>query len=201
MTAPTIPGSTTQAVSTAAGTYNFVPAWWNFFNSLLAYVSTGPIGPVPLAGVTDGSNAAAGNVGEYIANVVPFASGVSLTSGTPAQLATITLSAGDWDVTGEVFFAAPATRVIDFYVGFISNVNTGTFPGTSVPGDGFDYGQVQTDDSHATGGTSAEPYTINGLTTRVNITSPLTLYLMGEATFTGSGTVTGYGALRARRRR
>ena len=199
MAAPTIPASTTQAVQPQAGTYNFVAPWWTFFNSLLAYVSTGPIGPVPLAGVTDGSNAAAGNIGEYISNIVPFASGHTMTNGTTAQLATVTLTAGDWDVDGEVFFAFPAGNTTTFYVGYLSTSNSGTFPGTAVPGDGgFDYGQVALSAGVAGGG-SLEPYSITGLHTRVSSNVSTTLYLMGDINFAGVGTTTGYGAIRARR--
>jgi hypothetical protein len=201
MAAPTIPASNTQSVQATGNFYSFVPTWYNFFAALASYIGAGPIGPVALVGVTDGSNAAAGNVGEYISSIVPFGSGVSLSSGTSTQLATITLSAGDWDVSGEVYFSFPGTRTTTFYVGAISTSNASAFPGTSAPGDGgFDYGQAFPG-SGATGGGNTEPYTINGLTTRVSSNASVTLYLMCYIAFTGSGTVTGYGALRARRRR
>jgi hypothetical protein len=202
LSAPTIPASSTQAVqTTGGGTTPFTMAWYNFFAGLLSFVTTGPLGPVPLVGVTDGSNAAAGNVGEYISNIVPFGSGHTMSNGVAAQLATITLSAGDWDVDGVAYFGFPATITTTFYVGFISTSNSGAFPGTSAPSDGgFDYCQ-QVPGSGATGITSTEPYTINGLHTRVNSATSVTLYLMGDINFSGSGTVTGYGALRARRMR
>jgi hypothetical protein len=198
MAAPTIPASNTQSVQATGNFYSFVVTWYNFFAALATYVTTGPI-TAPLQGVTDGSNAAAGNVGEYISSIVPFGSGVSLSSGTSTQLATITLSAGDWDVTGEVYFSFPGTRTTTYYVGAISTSNASAFPGASTPADGgFDFGQ-QFPGSGATGGGNTEPYTINGLTTRVSSNASVTLYLMCYISFTGSGTVTGYGALRARR--
>jgi hypothetical protein len=202
MAAPTIPGSGSQAVQTvqAGGTIPFVPQWWNFFNAFLTYVTSGPIGPVPLVGVTDGSSAAAGNVGEYISSIIPFGSGISLTTGTATQITSVTLSAGDWDLDGEMFFGFPNTRTTTFYVGWLAPTNSTTFPGTSVPGDGYDYGQILPG-SGATGSTSTEPYTINGLHTRVNITSPTTYYLMGYINFSPAGSMTGYGAIRARRTR
>ena len=53
------------------------------------------------AGVVDGSDAEAGDVGEYMA----VASGpVALASNTPADVVTLSLTAGDWDVRGEVAF-------------------------------------------------------------------------------------------------
>jgi hypothetical protein len=200
MTAPVIPASNTQSVQATGNFYSFVATWYNFFASLTTYVTTGPIGPVGLQGFTDGSNAASGIVGEYISSVVPFGSGTSMSTGTSTQLATITLTAGDWDVIGEVFFSFPATRNTTYYVGAISTSNASAFPGTSAPGDGgFDFGQVATGSSVAGGG-NTEPYTINGLTTRVSSNASTTLYLMGYLNFGGaSGTVTGYGAIRARR--
>jgi hypothetical protein len=45
MAAPTIPGPSTQAVNTVGSTQNFTVQWWNFFNGLLAYLTTGPLAP------------------------------------------------------------------------------------------------------------------------------------------------------------
>ena len=50
-----------------------------------------------IKGVTDGSNAAAGYVGEYISSNV---SSISVSANTNTSLTSITLSAGDWDVSG-----------------------------------------------------------------------------------------------------
>jgi hypothetical protein len=57
----------------------------------------------PLAGVTDGSNAPAGQVGEVLSTLVT--TGVSLTSGAQTNIGTLTLSAGDWDVFAEVWYS------------------------------------------------------------------------------------------------
>jgi hypothetical protein len=52
------------------------------------------------AGVTDGSDAAAGDIGEYLT-----ASGsVALGSGAVTTVATLTLTPGDWDIWGGVTF-------------------------------------------------------------------------------------------------
>ena len=62
-------------------------------------------------GVTDGSDAGAGQIGEYM---TASGSGVVLATGTPAAVASLSLTAGDWQVSGYVFFtpsgAAHATR-------------------------------------------------------------------------------------------
>jgi len=54
------------------------------------------------AGVSDGSDAAAGDVGEYLE--ATFAGPVSLPSLTTVDLGSLPLTAGDWDVSGVVVF-------------------------------------------------------------------------------------------------
>jgi hypothetical protein len=54
------------------------------------------------AGVVDGSDAPGGQIGEIIS--VNVTVGVTLTTSTPANLTSITLTPGDWDVQGEVWF-------------------------------------------------------------------------------------------------
>ena len=56
-------------------------------------------------GVTDGSDAAAGQFGEVISSIV-LGPGVTLTTIVPATVTTISLTAGDWDVQGEVWVTA-----------------------------------------------------------------------------------------------
>lgn len=55
-----------------------------------------------LIGVSNGSNAIAGAVGEYLS---ASASSVSLTTNTFTNLASLTLSAGDWNVSGGFYIS------------------------------------------------------------------------------------------------
>lgn len=55
-----------------------------------------------IVGTTTNNNANAGSVGEMISSVIANASGVSLTNATPANVTSISLTAGDWDVWGNV---------------------------------------------------------------------------------------------------
>lgn len=51
-------------------------------------------------GTNTNNNATAGNIGEEVITTLPLASGVSMpTSGTIYQIATISLGAGDWDIS------------------------------------------------------------------------------------------------------
>ena len=60
-------------------------------------------------GVTDGSNAAAGQVGEYVQST---AGGGALTTNTPANAGSITLTAGDWDVQANCNFTPSGNPTI-----------------------------------------------------------------------------------------
>jgi len=76
-----------------------------------------------ISGVTTNSNAAAGVVGEYIESIVaPSTTG--LTTGTAANVTSISLTAGDWDVTGNVVLDYGAgTPVLKFLRGSISTTS------------------------------------------------------------------------------
>jgi hypothetical protein len=58
----------------------------------------------PLTGVTDGSDAGAGNVGEVISTVVP-SPGITLTGSTVTNAMSLPIPPGDWDVQADVWFA------------------------------------------------------------------------------------------------
>jgi hypothetical protein len=64
-----------------------------------------------IPGVSAGSAAATGVVGEYLKSLVPTSPGISVNNffATATQITTLTLSAGDWDVWGEVTFQEPGT--------------------------------------------------------------------------------------------
>jgi len=83
------------------------------FSSNASNLSSGSIPrTIPTVGVNDGSNAATGNVGEYLTNTVAVGAAVSLTSGVTSPIASLNLSAGDWDVWGVVDFHPDTTTSI-----------------------------------------------------------------------------------------
>ena len=60
-------------------------------------------------GVMDGSDAAAGQVGEFIAADIA-GPGIGIGNNVPSDVTSLPLTAGDWDVRGEVWFhLRPAT--------------------------------------------------------------------------------------------
>jgi predicted nucleic acid-binding protein len=66
-----------------------------------------PVGQAPATQTND--SAAAGKVGEFITSNIVVGSAVALTTGTAANVTSVSLTAGDWDVCGEVDLSTAAT--------------------------------------------------------------------------------------------
>lgn len=138
-------------------------------------------------GTTTNDNAAAGIVGEIITSaVVPTT--VSLTTATTANITSISLTAGDWDVTGGVTFQTAVNTSVTQIIGGISTTTAtlgadGTYARSTfaavVPG------AVEYADQVAP-------------VTRLSLAATTTVYLVGQSTFTVS-TQTAGGFIRARR--
>jgi hypothetical protein len=135
-----------------------------------------------IIGTTTNNNAAAGSVGEVISSLIPSGAPVSYTTGSPKNLTSITLTAGDWDVWGNILFNG--TTVTQVVGGF--STTTGTLPDSSL------YAQIIPLATGAAGGL-AVPYQ------RFSISGSTVVYLVGFVT--GSGTLTGIGNIFARRAR
>jgi len=140
-----------------------------------------------IVGTTTNDNAAAGKVGELISSVVNTGGGgVSLTNTTPADITSISLTAGDWDVWGNVFVSASGinlTRALGW-----TSTTSATLPDVSLYN-----GLISSSTPFTDLGTSV-PYH------RYSLASTTTIYLSGRADF-GAGTSTGYGGIYARRAR
>lgn len=144
---------------------------------------------LPLAGTTTNNNAAAGNVGEYISSVVA-SPGITLTNNIPANVTSISLTAGDWDVSGEAWInvgAGGATQITAAITSTSATIPAG-------PAVGISRAQMMV----------AIPVSTNQMMplsgTRVSIAATTTFYLVAFAAFP-SGTTTAYGKMEARRRR
>lgn len=142
-----------------------------------------------LIGTTAADSASAGNVGEEIESAIATGSAVSLVSTTAKNITSISLTAGDWDVSGIIQYNAAGSASVTYLAAGLSTT-TGTLdqtngrtasismvaivPGVS-PGFGLPFGPV-----------------------RINITTTTTIFLVSNQTFT-VGTLAGFGLLRARR--
>jgi len=131
-------------------------------------------------GITDGSNAAAGDIGEIISNTT---TGVALTSGTPANLTSVVLTPGDWELSGTVLLGSSAVNITLSFGGL--NTTSGTLP--AFP----NVARLETQ-----GGTASVQTSVPSV--RFNVSTNTTVYLVGQITFP-SGTGTGSGYIRARR--
>lgn len=143
-------------------------------------------GGIPVQATNTNDSAASGYVGEYISAT---GAAVALTSGTASNVCSISLTAGDWDVTGSVIHNfAPTTNytIRDFSISTTSGA-TNTSVGSYML-ERLGTGQVP---GATIGGETVGPV-------RFSITTPTTVYLTGRAFFTVS-TVVADGVLRARR--
>lgn len=140
-----------------------------------------------LIGIVDGSNAAAGFVGEYIESVVLTGNALALSTGVALNVTSIVLTPGDWDVNGSVSFNIAATTTIAQLAGGSSTTTaafqTGAFfnlvyPPSSVMG--------------------VQGAITSMITFRYNIVATTTIFLVAQSTF-GTSTNAAYGTIRARR--
>jgi hypothetical protein len=146
----------------------------------------GALGQIP--GTATNDNATAGNLGEYVENVVGSGSPIAIVTGTPKTITSIPLTAGDWDVdTVGSFLPAATTSTTGMAVSISGTTNTLD----STPGKIVGLTQPAT----VTGGTanslSIPPY-------RLSLSGTTTVFLVLLANFSVS-TAGGYGIIRARR--
>jgi len=141
-------------------------------------------------GTTTNDNAAAGSVSEILETTVLIGAEVSLSTGTAADVATVSLTAGDWDVWGEIATDLGGTTTSTLFQGWINTVSA-TVP--TIPNAGA---FVQNATAITTGGNMIYPVGQR----RISVASTTTVYLSAKATFATS-TFKVYGYIGARRAR
>ena len=147
-------------------------------------------GGAQIVGSTNASNVTAGNIGEVISSLVANASAVSVaSSGSTYNVTSISLTAGDWDVEGNVNFKLASATVLPTSVW---SVGIGTASAT-IPSDGS---EIQDGGWTLTTTTSLLGDSIPRK--RINVSTTTTVYLCATAAFT-AGTVGVYGSITARR--
>lgn len=75
-----------------------------------------------LIGSSTNDSATAGNIGEEIESIVAAASSLSLVSNTTKNITSISVTAGDWDISGNVSFQTSAATTITGAYASISSV-------------------------------------------------------------------------------
>ena len=140
-------------------------------------------------GTATNDSAASGYIGEYISAAVAEASAISLTNATHANVTSITLTAGDWDLSGVVNLRTGSGVTTTQNIGSVHTVSA-TFPGVD------SYQVVTYPVGVAAGALCAMPVP----TFRVSVASSTTYYLLAYSAFSGgAATCTAWGRIFARR--
>jgi hypothetical protein len=171
-----------QMANSATGNAVVFAAAGTDSNVLLQVVGKGTSG-VQVQGKTNAVATNAGYMGEIISSTVLAASAVSMSNNTQKDITTISLTAGDWDVFGNILFQS-SVGATDYQC-WVS-LTSASYP---------DLSSITAIQGSALGAT------VGGLTApvlRVNVSSTTTVYLSGLASFV-SGTTTACGRLYARR--
>lgn len=143
-----------------------------------------------VVGTTTNDSAASGSVGYLVEQSIPSGSPVSLTSTVVANIASITIGPGDFDVWGVVLYTPAATTTSTRWAQSISTTSA-TFPTTPNGGVYSIY--------NGTAGANQSSAMPVGMM-RVSVAAPTTYYLIATATFAISTmTATGYIGARVRR--
>lgn len=161
-------------------------------NGTLAVFAGGSVGQLP--GINTADIANTGMVGELVSSVVVSGSAVALTTGVGANVTSIVLTAGDWDVWGSVSFSYGATTTVnDIQISFGSTSATiDPTPGriSVLPMFGLVPGSF----------TNITSFPLPSLPLQVPVGTTTTIYLVTLVDF-GVSTMSAYGAIYARRRR
>jgi hypothetical protein len=146
---------------------------------------------VDVLGTNTNDNAAAGFVGQYIESVVEGGSAVALTNGVAANVTSISLTAGDWDVFGNLAFVAAATTTITSMTGGGSTTSA-TVPSTIA--------QKTNIAIFPNAGNTVTGNPSGTFHFRLSLGSTTTVFLVASAAFATS-TLSAFGFIAARRRR
>jgi hypothetical protein len=146
-----------------------------------------PTSSIGIKGTTAADNAQAGSIGEFPSN---FSNSTPVTSVTAVNCASLSLTAGDWFVSGTITYVpAAGTTTTNILAGI--NTTSATLPSSNVGA----FNQLQATFS---GGGAVQ--VISTPIVRVNISSSGTAYLIGYSSFSGS-TMQCNGYMQATRRR
>lgn len=137
-----------------------------------------------IVGTATNDSAGSGFVGQILKSTILYSGAISITTGTLFDLTFLDLTAGDWDVYGNIFFTFTASSVIYSFF----NTTSVSFPDNAFLSTISTVGSTL----NAQEGIVAYPQ-------RYSFASTTRVYLSGRSTFSGSGTACG--EMFARRRR
>lgn len=181
--------SITNAVTTGKP---IVSATGGDTNIILQFQGKGT-GGVEIEGTSTNDSATAGYVGEVIESSVATGSSISLTTGTVANVTSISLTAGDWDISGQVGFTTAGSTSYSSLIAAISTTSATAPDASTIANPRYRVDQA----AAAPGSTELSVPTGTG---RMSLSSTTTVYLVARGTFTVS-TLKAYGFIWARRAR
>lgn len=142
-----------------------------------------------IIGTTTNNSANAGSVGEFISSTILQANRVGLTSGTPVDVTSISLTAGDWDVTALLGLSENSSTAWTYYIGSISAVSGAISASVT----NSVTGSVNSDTLLAVNVYLPAPVV------RVSLASTTTYYLVAQGSFSGGSGQAAFGTISARR--
>lgn len=144
---------------------------------------------VTKTGVTDGSAAAAGDVGEIKKSSIAVGAAISLTTNTFADVTSLSITAGDWDLFFSAEFSGTPTGGTQIAAALTTASGSST---TGMVDDGYNF-VVSPSIPTSTAASLIKVGPIN-----ISISSTTTYYAKTRGIFTG-GTMTAYGTFYAKR--
>jgi hypothetical protein len=139
-------------------------------------------------GVTDGSDAAAGQVGEYLTASRASSSPLPLIAGALANVTSLDLTPGDWDVWGSVGFLPAGTTVVRSLQAWVNTASA------TQPADGL----LSVLQFSATGAAAGGAQILVAPQRRMSLGAAGTAYLGTVTSFT-TAAMSAYGIIAARR--
>lgn len=145
-------------------------------------------GQIP--GTAANDNASAGNVGEYVSATIASGNAVALTSTQALDIASITLTPGDWDVWINATFAGASSTTIEYLAACLTETSD-TFNSTPGMFSALPFGNA------AIFAILGDPtFTVGPA--RFSIAAQTTIHFDAQAAF-GTSTCSAYGIIQARR--
>ena len=160
------------------------------FTTLSASDTITPNQTKGIVGTTTNNSAQTGSVGEYLISTVSNTT-VTLATNTAANITSLSLTAGDWDVIGNLQLGTAATTNLTYWYSTISTTSGALATGSATASNVA---------SPTAAGTvfGENAFTLLSPTVRVSLSATTTVYLVAQAGFTVAGLTAG-GTLRARR--
>jgi hypothetical protein len=176
---------------------NALPTRVSNGNWLFLYAISTTAQGLIIPGTITNDSAAAGDVGEVITANLAAGFALSLSTGSGKSLCSISLTPGQWDITGLLQFVAASTTSITSFVSSISKTNNTVGGATAVP---TAAGEVQVENDRPLVASGSTEIALNIPSIVAKVASTTTYYLVAQAVFSVS-TMTAFGSITAVRRR